>query len=161
MFRRMLVVLFALMAAAAVVAPNSLLACEACRFSPDRKFGFCRTLYPTQYGATSCETVVVDTFNGNTSCLIGGTCNPANPYNPFDPINGGGGDGGGGYCWADYYFYSYTSPGLTQKDSSTGETTRLRGSSKVSVSRGDQAGGVRSLMMSQNPGGDCTELPVF
>jgi hypothetical protein len=156
MFRRAFIMFFVLAAATTAVAPNALLACEACRFSPDKKFATCKTLYPTQYGVQSCDVYITDAFNGNTSCYVGPACNPANPYNPFDPLGPGSGGGGGStFCWADFYFYS-----MSPSDGPQSAKGSIRGSSNQPSSSRPKSGVVRSLMMAQDPV-DCTPLPWY
>jgi hypothetical protein len=100
-FRRRPLLLLISLLTVSVIAPQMILACDTYKYSPDGKFCFCYTLYPTEFGYDSCKVVVYDTFNGNTSCEIGGFCDPSHPYNPFD--DGGGGGESGDCWWTDLY----------------------------------------------------------
>lgn len=92
-------------------------ACVNCKFSPDRRFGFCRDAFWIGTDEGGCTEIVVDPTSGRTTCQIGDqTGQIANPDGcdwrgqpwPYPggnpPPNGGGGTGGSGGgsdddCW--------------------------------------------------------------
>lgn len=67
--------------------PSPVSACLNCKYSPNG-WGFCRGNYMT--GATTCNEVVIDDFNGTTGCEF--------PLG-YDCRNGGTRVDGGGACW--------------------------------------------------------------